>query len=677
MLSKTENLSMIGLFISIFIAIVMGFVIGALIEDLALKDVHSDINELLEDELRDSNILDTSTLYTRLNAKDPLIAGLNIIDSEGIILVSDEPSLVGKVFSDKAKISKAVKNIDYYVIDRNLISQETISQEDHGRLLLSFYHFDESGLTVQILYDIRSTATGVLQITSLLWFTILLSVGVLFVVLLSISKITRKTLEEAKKDLEIEVKKRTAELEKLSVSLEEQIKKRTKTLESTNKELIKKSLDLRESEENMKIFMKGFESSPNSQSIVEYKNNKPKILQVNDAFLNYYGFSKKEVIGRNPNIVKSKVQNKDHYIKMWGEILDPKIGFWKDEIVNKRKDGSLIDVILTIRTIFDEKKKPIYFFASHVDITERKKATERLKEQNKDLLIKSMDLTELKGKLDDRNYELEFAIKNLNEHNKDLIKKTMTLTELQTQLDDKNFELEKANKEILSLMKVRTEFISRAAHDLRTPITPIMLLLPTIKKRIKDKDVLYDISIIERNTNYLRNIANNLISYLKSQTGKYTYVFKKENIKRILDDVLSIYEESFKQNKISVRMEIPSKLPLVELDELKITEVVQNIVSNALKFMPKGGSFTVSAKKIDNIINIRFEDTGIGMKKDALSKIFDEFYKADLSRHFEGEGLGLSICKQIIEDHHGKVWAESEGYRKGTTMSFNLPIKQK
>ena len=93
--------------------------------------------------------------------------------------------------------------------------------------------------------------------------------------------------------------------------------------------------------------------------------------------------------------------------------------------------------------------------------------------------------------------------------------------------------------------------------------------------------------------------------------------------------------------------------------------------------MPKGGSFTVSAKKIDNIINIGFKDTGIGVKKSVLSKIFDEFYKADSSRHFEGEGLGLSICKGIMKDHHGTIWAESKGLGKGSTISFNIPIKQK
>ena len=316
------------------------------------------------------------------------------------------------------------------------------------------------------------------------------------------------------------------------------------------------------------------------------------------------------------------------------------------------------------------------------DLTDRTKELERTKKD----LEKSKTVLEIKIKA--RTKELQNLTQNLEEQvkkrtkdlgsvNKELVKKSLDLTEIRGKLEDKNYELEQANEEILELMKARTEFISRAAHDLRTPITPIMLLIPTIKKRIKDKGILYDLSVMERNANYLRLIANNLISYLKSQTGKYTYIFKKMNVEKIIDDVIKVYGEAFKQHKISVKKNIAGKLPLVEMDELKITEVIQNIVSNALKFMPKGGRLTISAKKIDNIINIRFEDTGIGITKSDLPKIFGEFFKADVSRHVEGEGLGLSICKEIIEDHHGRILAESEGRGKGSAILFEIPIKQK
>jgi len=531
MFTKKENLPIIALFISIFVVIIMGFIMGALIENSVLKGINSNIEKILEQPSKISilNSTTASIYYAKLIATEPLIVGFNIIDLNNEIVYSDEPSLVGKTFSEKAKISKAVKNKNYYAVDRNLISQETILKEGYKSLLILFYYFEDAGITLQLMYDTSSKGKDTRQITSLLWFTILLSVGVLFIVLISISNMTRTSLEKAKKDLEIDVKKRTEDLQTLSADLDRQVKERTKDLEVVNKELIKKSINL----------------------------------------------------------------------------------------------------------------------------------------------------TETTSQLEDKNYELESAIKNLNSQNKDLIRKTMALTELQGQLDDKNYELEKANNEIISLMESRIEFMNSAAHDLRTPITPILLLIPTIKNRIKDIGILYDIKVIEKNANYLKQIADKLISYLKSSTGQYKYIFKKTDIKDLIEDVLATYREAFNQNRIEVIKRIPKNLPLVEVDELKITEVLQNLVSNALKFMPRVGKLIIDVKKRDNFINVKFEDSGIGMSKKTLSKIFVEFYKADESRHIPGEGLGLSICKKIIEDHHGRIWAESKGIGKGSTILFDIPISQK
>ena len=265
----------------------------------------------------------------------------------------------------------------------------------------------------------------------------------------------------------------------------------------------------------------------------------------------------------------------------------------------------------------------------------------------------------------------------LKKQNKELIKKSISLTEARSQLEDKNYELEQANTKIQGLMEARTEFINRSAHDLITPITPILALIPTIKKQVKDKKILYDISILERNANYLKDIVNNLMSYLKSRTGKYNYTFKKTDIRKIIEEMLMSYEKVLNQHRIAVIKKIPKNLPLVELDALKITEVVQNLVSNALKFTPKGGKITINAEKLDNFINIKFKDTGIGMTKKTLSKLFIDFFKADEARHTTGQGLGLSICKEIIEDHKGNIWAESMGRGKGSTIMFNIPISQK
>jgi PAS domain S-box-containing protein len=124
-------------------------------------------------------------------------------------------------------------------------------------------------------------------------------------------------------------------------------------------------------EDKLNVFMKSFENSATSMVLAQYKDKKPKILQVNKTFTTYYGYTEKQAIGANPSVLKSREQNKSFYQKMWKDILNPKVGFWEGKIINKRKDGKLITVLLTISTIFDEQNQPEYFTANHIDITKR------------------------------------------------------------------------------------------------------------------------------------------------------------------------------------------------------------------------------------------------------------------------------------------------------------------
>lgn len=137
----------------------------------------------------------------------------------------------------------------------------------------------------------------------------------------------------------------------------------------------------REAEESLMIYRKGFENSPNSHLVVDYADTTPRIIQVNKAFSKLYGYAPDEALGKNPNMLRSGRQTKEYYKKMWKDLLDPKIGKWTDEIVNKRKDGKPINVVLSISTIFDEAKKPRYFIAEHTDITKRVKANESRRKQ--------------------------------------------------------------------------------------------------------------------------------------------------------------------------------------------------------------------------------------------------------------------------------------------------------
>lgn len=129
-------------------------------------------------------------------------------------------------------------------------------------------------------------------------------------------------------------------------------------------------------------------------------------------------------------------------------------------------------------------------------------------------------------------------------------------------------------------------------------------------------------------------------------------------------------------DKHTFKVNLPDDVVKMELDKDKIDQVMENLLSHALKFSPEGGKITVSLKKADRLVKISVTDTGIGIPGKDLPHVFEKFYRVDVAstRAIRGTGLGLGIVKYIVESHEGKIWAESE-LGKGSTFSFILPIK--
>jgi signal transduction histidine kinase len=276
--------------------------------------------------------------------------------------------------------------------------------------------------------------------------------------------------------------------------------------------------------------------------------------------------------------------------------------------------------------------------------------------------------------LKEKNLELLKIYSSINKKNKEFIRKTIDLTEIKNELEDKNFELESANKEIMNLLKTRTEFLNRVAHDLRTPLTPITILIPLIKDKVNDEDLKKDLTIVENNTKYLKDLINKLINLIKPQPETSQNLKEELSMKDLIEEVISNEENVFKMHNIKILKKIDGKKFIFMGIRLDIIEVLQNIVTNAIKFMPKKGTLTLMSYKKDNFIYTSIKDTGIGLTKKTISKLFEPFYKADKSRHNEGSGLGLSICKKIIESHGGDIFIQSSGLGKGTNITFTLPI---
>jgi PAS domain S-box-containing protein len=311
------------------------------------------------------------------------------------------------------------------------------------------------------------------------------------------------------------------------------------------------------------------------------------------------------------------------------------------DLVFENKEGEKRYVRLWIDAKFEEDIS----LAAVEDYTEKRKLELKLAEQNE-------ILKKLKNELQDFNIKLEKKVK----------KRTSQLT--------------KANKEIKILLERKNQFINELAHDLRTPLTPITYLIESIKEDIKDKENLKDLQIIENNANYLKNLVEDILKLARIDNDKVEFNFEDANIYNIIENVISNNKITFDKFKLKLINNLSKKTQKVYIDRLKITEVLENLVMNASKFMDKGDKLTFSVKRKNKFLEVTVKDTGIGIDKEHLDKIFHEFYKADTSRHHKGSGLGLSICKRIIKKHGGDIWAESKGKGKGTSIKFTLKVSK-
>ncbi len=233
-------------------------------------------------------------------------------------------------------------------------------------------------------------------------------------------------------------------------------------------------------------------------------------------------------------------------------------------------------------------------------------------------------------------------------------------------------EIERYSKDLEKLVKQKDEFIGLLGHDLKTPLSVLINILPTIKEESEKAEIKRDCDVVIRNVDYIKNLVIETLKTAELSSPNTTFDINDTNLLDIVDNVIKDNQLVFDEKNINIENMIDKKI-IVRAASLRIKEALSNLVSNAVKFMPEGGKltfYTGKSEEKDNIV-IAVKDTGCGITQEQLSHIFDEFYKVDESRHdLESSGLGLSICKRIIEKHGGRIWAESHG--KGTTFYFTL-----
>jgi len=338
------------------------------------------------------------------------------------------------------------------------------------------------------------------------------------------------------------------------------------------------------------------------------------IEYVNPKFTEVTGYTYDEVIGKNPRILKTEHTKSEDYKEMWETIANGNT--WSGEFLNKRKDGTNYWELASISPIIDEKGNTIKYIAVKEDITERKKTEDALK---------------------------------------------------------------KSEKELLQANATKNVFFSIIAHDLKGPVGNFTQLLDLLKENFNDisndekLDYLNILSGLSTKTNIL---LNDLLLWARIQMNTLEFSIESINLKKLVNSSIDIVEERAKEKNIQLQTSIDDIL--VEINESSIKTVIRNLLSNSIKFSNRNSLIEINSKILnDNTIEISVKDNGVGIPEENINNLFkiESTFTTYGTEKEKGTGLGLIICKELIDKNKGIIRVESKE-NKGTTFFFTLPIKK-
>jgi two-component system phosphate regulon sensor histidine kinase PhoR len=226
--------------------------------------------------------------------------------------------------------------------------------------------------------------------------------------------------------------------------------------------------------------------------------------------------------------------------------------------------------------------------------------------------------------------------------------------------------------EIKNIEKVKKDFVINVSHELRTPLTAIKGYAETLRKEVETAPGKKYLEIVERNTDRLINIVSDLL-LLSSLEEKTTLELEEIDLRGLLENIIRIFDQRLKDKQLSLVIDVKENLPPIKADFFKLEQLLVNLLDNAVKYTDRG-EVTVSMDVQDKRVRIQVRDTGIGIPKDDIPRIFERFYVVDKSRSRKsgGTGLGLSIVKHIVLLHQGTIHIES-ALGKGTSVRVDLP----
>jgi len=387
-----------------------------------------------------------------------------------------------------------------------------------------------------------------------------------------------------------------------------------------------------------------------------------KIIRFNKAFESLTGRNEKYVLGKSLEILFPPVTRERSMEFIRKTIAGERLEAVEIDIFHI--GGAVQTLLWNSATIMSpDRKTPIGTIAQGMNITKRKLEEEEFRRLNECL-------------------DLEIREKNRQIEEKEKLAAALRLAN--RELTAKNEEKEKRMVELIAAKEIveesdelKTAFLQNISHKIRTPLNGIIGFSELLNHEDLNKDEIKEFtSLIGQSGKRLLEIVNNILDISKIQTGQVKIEQKPVSIISIFSDLLTFFDPVAKAKSINLHYHIPENEDrTIFSDEVKLNQILTNLISNAIKFT-KSGDIDYGYEIKDEFVQLYVKDTGLGIPPKLYEKVFDKFVQTEqsLCKDYEGAGLGLSICKGLVELLGGKIWFDSE-INKGSTFYFVLPYK--
>jgi PAS domain S-box-containing protein len=271
----------------------------------------------------------------------------------------------------------------------------------------------------------------------------------------------------------------------------------------------------------------------------------------------------------------------------------------------------------------------------------------------------------------DRVLCITFALSSLNDPTQGLFMILRDVTDLARKIE----ELSALNTRLQSMDRMRAELLTMVSHDLHTPLTAIKGSLEVLQHETVGVELSRELlGIAQKNADRLFRMVSDILDLARIEAGRFQRRREPFDVVMSLRATIDRLRRMAEEREIAVSLTAPEGLAVVSADSVRVEQVFANLLGNALKFTPNGGQIVVTVKDMGPELLVEIRDSGVGIPREHLDRIFDRFYRVPLpaGSEVEGTGLGLSICKAVVEEHGGRIWVESQVGR-GSTFFVTIP----